>query len=95
MFNGSLVFPCSSAVGERLAALAWLIHMVCDSPSVRLLLDARVDQAANDKREIMEIGKVGAGRVLEERQPTVGEAPRRGTGVCGGVCLLAHQAQDP
>eukprot|EP00967_Tisochrysis_lutea_P129488 scaffold222679_cov27-Tisochrysis_lutea.AAC.1 len=57
--------PCHAAakpvctMGERLAALAWLIHTVCDSPTVRLLLDARVDQAINDKKEIVELGKVG------------------------------------
>jgi len=45
-------------VGERLAALAWLIHTVCDGPTVRLMLDARVDTAAAEKKEIMELGKV-------------------------------------
>ncbi|KAF5834831.1 hypothetical protein DUNSADRAFT_8371 [Dunaliella salina] len=53
-------------VGERLAALAWLIHTVCDSPTVRLLLDARVDQAINDKKEIVEMGKEIKKKRLED-----------------------------
>ncbi|KAL6765089.1 hypothetical protein V8C86DRAFT_1026806 [Haematococcus lacustris] len=64
---------------ERLDALVWLIHLVCDGPSVRNLLDARVEEVANVKKQLLDDSKTEKKRRQQEAQAQASVAAEAAT----------------
>ncbi len=47
---------------ERLDALCWLVHTTLESPTVRMLMEMRIEDCQNAKKRLLEDAKVSAAR---------------------------------